>query len=127
MLFHPDTNQVPIPKADIKDEQPIGDEAIAVAEVNIEKIADSRIDSTADSDAEDDEIVSSALRPTHISDEDMEAKSANIEEIILVDTKCLSLDLNHGRIKQIEGLEPLECIERFVLLHILMVLTILMH
>lgn len=43
----------------------------------------------------------------------MEAKSANIEEIILVDTECLNLDLNHGRIKKIEGLEPLTRIERF--------------
>lgn len=59
------------------------------------------------------EVISSAVRPTHISEEDMEAKSANIEEIIMLDPECLNLDLNHGRIKTIDGLEPLVRIERY--------------
>lgn len=46
-----------------------------------------------------------------------ESNIANTEgpttnDIVIIDPDCLELDLNHGRIKKLENLEPLRQIER---------------
>lgn len=67
---------------------------------------------TSDSDQENEP--SPAVRPTHITAQDEQEKAAKIEEIIMIEPECLELDLNHGRVGKIEGLERLVCIERYI-------------
>lgn len=43
------------------------------------------------------------------------SNQGTVNDIMIVDTETLELDLNHGRIGKLQNLEPLVCIERLFL------------